>query len=315
MKPLNHWLIIAGLALSTTLSITSCERLKNEDFNPQLEAKSLQLNLLATDSIRVDTLNPYQVKLESKTDNGNGTYSWTWSAQNPNPGDGTNGTYPDLDHLDFSLGHYLAIDNLISAEVSTDGLTWTTVRPEYGIDGSQTCSPDTILQVNLGTRSNTKSYYRISINSNNNTESGLNGIYVTSTGRCGTYQYTGFGSTVVDNSCSKPASFYFAKKYTWRTNVKIGGYTYTQNEAKLIYNTSDKGGIKDSKACFIQLVPIRFSTTISTTASVWADVAIVEDYLSRLGKLSPKNLPSGNPTARAAATRISQWIEAHPCLN
>lgn len=319
MKTLNLGWYLASIALSATLCISACRKVATEEITPQHESKKLSSVQTTLDTVRIDPANPYGVTLESVINNGNGTYSWTWSAHNPNPGDGTNGTYPDLDHLDFSLGHYLAIDNLISTDVSTDGLTWTTVRPQYTVDSSQTCSPDTLLQVNLGTRLDTKSYYRITINSNNNTEADLTGVYVSGGGRCNTYQYTGFGSPidiiVVDNSCAQPVSYYFAKKYIWRSNVVIGGYTYTQSEAKAIYNTPDKKAIADSKFCFLQLIPIKLGATVYSTAPIWDDVARVENYLSQLNKLSPKNLPTGNPEARAAAERLKVWIDSHRCTN
>lgn len=57
------------------------------------------------------------------------------------------------------------------------------------------------------------------------------------------------------------------------------------------------------------------STLSSTSASVWADVAIVENYLATLGKLSPSNLPTGNTAAKEATGRIGEWIDAHHCEN
>ena len=55
--------------------------------------------------------------------------------------------------------------------------------------------------------------------------------------------------------------------------------------------------------------------TISRTATVWADLLIVDNYLSRLAKLTPSNLPTGNDEAREAASRLNNWIDTHLCDN
>jgi hypothetical protein len=53
---------------------------------------------------------------------------------------------------------------------------------------------------------------------------------------------------------------------------------------------------------------------VLAAATVWADVQIVETWLSNLPKLTPANLKSwANSDAAAAADRISEWSILHHC--
>jgi hypothetical protein len=115
--------------------------------------------------------------------------------------------------------------------------------------------------------------------------------------------------------CSMSQGYWFSKPgIVWPGTVTIAGHTYTQEEGKAIWGASNTGGIPDSKAGFCQVVAIKLSgATVKQTASVWADVMLVERYLRTLGKLSPGNLPTGNEEAKAAAGRIGDWINSHHC--
>ncbi len=106
--------------------------------------------------------------------------------------------------------------------------------------------------------------------------------------------------------------YWFAKpNLVWPGTVTVGGYTYTQEEGKAIWNTSNEGGMTSSKKAFLQVATIYLSgSTVLPTDSVWADVAIAEAYLATLGKLSPTNLPDGNTAGHAAGGRIGDWISA-----
>ena len=97
-------------------------------------------------------------------------------------------------------------------------------------------------------------------------------------------------------------------------NVTIGGYDYTEAEGRAIEEVLNAGGLLDSKKAFKQVAAIKLSgSTVSISASVWADVAICENWLSGLGKLSPTNLPTGYSAASEAAGRIGDWINANHC--
>ena len=147
----------------------------------------------------------------------------------------------------------------------------------------------------------------------------IRAIYVADDGRsCGLFEFSGFGAPVIDGgSCSFGPGKYFSKPdYVWSSNVTVGGFAYTQVEAQAIYETPNRGGIRDSKYGFIFAVVIKMSeSTISQSATVWDDVRIIDDYLSRTGKLSPSNLPTGNEEAKRAAERISRWLDTHLCSN
>lgn len=98
------------------------------------------------------------------------------------------------------------------------------------------------------------------------------------------------------------------------TGVTVGGHTYTEAEAKAIWNTSNQNGLADSKKAFTQLVAIKLSaSTIGNNASVWSEVAVAESYLSTLSKLSPSYLPTGNSAASNAAGAIGVWINTNHC--
>jgi hypothetical protein len=314
MKTFKLWQPVLGLIIAANILFSSCETLKNEDISPQNEELLAstapppnQTTLFSTDD-RTSSSSPYVIRLDTIIDNDNGTWTWSWSAHNPNPGDGLDGTIQDLDHWDMTLGHYATMSDLVSGEVSTDGITWTTFRPEYRIDINQSCASDTVVQLNLGTRTNLTSYYRITVNRSFTIDDSVKAIYVSGreTG-CGTFEFSGFGRPTdeISTGCSFGQGYYFSKDdFVWSSNVSVGGYSYTQAEAKAIYETSNKGGVRDSKYGFINVVVIKMSeATISRTATVWADLLIVE------------NLPTGNSAVRDAAKRLNTWIDTHRCDN
>lgn len=116
--------------------------------------------------------------------------------------------------------------------------------------------------------------------------------------------------------CSMSQGYWFASPVSvWpSTGVTVAGYTYTKQEALDIWNTSNAGGIPDSKKGFLQVATIYLSgETVFHSATVWTDVATVEAWLSTLDKLSPSNLPTGNSNAGSAAGRIGDWVNAHHC--
>ncbi|MFM6976966.1 MAG: hypothetical protein ACKOW2_09000 [Sphingobacteriaceae bacterium] len=325
MKNLNIKWQIAGIAVATILSFTACKKSSIEQVSPQTVVSNI--NSINTTSIipastlpSTSTSSPYLVTLESIVNNGDGTYTWIWSVQNPNPGNGSGGTVQDLSHWNITLGECAKMEDIVSGATSTDGSTWTSFVPLNRIDPSQDCYTDTVLKFDVGTRDTIKTFYQLTVNQNFSINDSVTAVYKSgrNTG-CGTFVFSGFGCPipVVDNSCSLSQGYYFAKPdLVWASTVTVGGYTYTQAEGKAIWNTSNKGGIKDSKAGFTQVTAIKLSSaTISPSASVWVDVAIVENYLSGLGKLSPTNLPTGNLAAKEAAGRIGNWIDTHHCDN
>jgi hypothetical protein len=134
-----------------------------------------------------------------------------------------------------------------------------------------------------------------------------------------TFDTTLNGACGTDTACSLSQGYWFAKpQSTWGAGLTIGGYTYTKAEGVAIWNSANKGGLKNAKAAFTQAAAIILSG-VDESASVWADVQIVQNYLSSLGyKLTANNIPNNSKTglnaaAGAAAGRIGQWIDANHC--
>ncbi|NCU02489.1 MAG: hypothetical protein GXC73_00755 [Chitinophagaceae bacterium] len=266
---------------------------------------------------------PYKVVLESVANNGNGTYTWTWSVQNPKPGNGSNGTVQDLSHWNITLGPCITIDNIVGGATSTNGTDWTAFTPTFQADPSL---PNTgcditasVVKFNVGTSGSAKSYYRLTINEDVLVDPASTGYYKSgaNTG-CGTFCFPGFACKpeAPNEGCSFSQGYWFAKpNLVWAGPVTVGGHVYTQAEGKAIWNTSNAGGIPDTKKAFLQVAAIKLSgDNVLAGASVWADVKIVEDWLSTLPKLTTANLKSWkNKAAADAGGRIGTWIDTHHC--
>jgi hypothetical protein len=131
----------------------------------------------------------------------------------------------------------------------------------------------------------------------------------TTNGACGTIP-----------ACSLSQGYWFAKpQAVWPNNgtVTIGGKVYTQAEGKAIWNSTNKGGILNAKKAFTQAAAIKLSNVLPS-ASVWADVAIIDAYFASIPKISASSIPPNSKTglnaqAGAAAGRIGDWINANHC--
>lgn len=124
--------------------------------------------------------------------------------------------------------------------------------------------------------------------------------------------------------CAFSQGYWFAKpNVVWPDvnggnygQVTIGGFDYTQNEGKTIWNTSNKGGIKTVKKAFLQVAAIKLSggTSNNLPASVWADIQLIESWLNQFGKLNLNNFPSIKDQAVfSAAGRLGDWIDQNHC--
>ena len=128
------------------------------------------------------------------------------------------------------------------------------------------------------------------------------------------------GGTTAAN-CSLSQGYWFAKpQAVWPNGtVTIGGKTYSQAEGKAIWNISNAKGLLNAKAAFTQAAAVKLSgSSVSPSATVWADVAIIDNYLASIAKISPTAIPGNSKTganaaAGAAAGRIGQWIDANHC--
>jgi hypothetical protein len=130
--------------------------------------------------------------------------------------------------------------------------------------------------------------------------------------------YTGTCSPETGAGCSLSMGYWFAKpNLVWPGTVTIGGKIYTQAEGKAIWNTSNAGGMRDAKMAFLQVAAIKLSgSSVALNATVWADVAIAEAYLSTIPKLTPSTIPKNSSASKAAGEaggRIGKWIDDNHC--
>ncbi len=262
----------------------------------------------------------YTNVFEGKTSNGDGTWTYTWSMQN-------NTGSQNLSHWVMDLGTCVTIDDVVSASQGADLNTMSAVEVLWAPDPSLSnaniggCNITVpVFKFGQGTPdATTKVYYTITISKNVATAD-VTGYY--KSGRftgCGSFTFTGLGCEIVEieEGFSYSQGYWFAKPQTiWPGNstITLGNKIYTQAEGKAIWDASNKKGLADSKAAFTQAAAIKLSAglgLVKPSATVWADVAIVDSYLATLNKLTPTYLPTGNTAAKAAAGRISTWIAAH----
>jgi len=266
--------------------------------------------------------NAYVITLESKTLVA-GNWEWVWSVYNPNPGNGSNGTSQNMSHWGMQFTSCFDWTHVLGAAYSFDGTTWTTFTPAYVVDPSQGCVTTPVLKFAAGTTASNKTYYRLVLSMNYDVLSNAFGYYKSGAQMpCCTFTFSGVGCLHLDDGCSYSQGYWFSNgDHPWPDvngiaagNGTIGGYDYTEAEGRAIWNTSNAGGMKDSKKAFLQVAAIKLSgNTISPSATVWTDVAICEAWLATLGKLSPANLPTGNAGVSTAAGAIGDWIINHHC--
>jgi hypothetical protein len=308
MKTINK-LALAGLIAVTT--ITACQR----DISNELPVNNKEISAKPPAPPAVCNPNAYVITLESRTQVGS-NWEWIWSVLNPNPGNGTNGTSQDMSHWGMQFGPCFTWTHVVGAAYSTDGVSYTAFTPTYQVDPSQSCLTTPVLKYNVGTSGTAKTYYKLVLSANyapTNTEPG----YYKSGSRmpCCTFTFTGVGCIPPGEGCSYSQGLYFGSSAPWPSpTVTVAGFVYTEAEGRAIWNTSNMGGLKDSKKAFLQVASIRLSgANVLPAASVWAYVAICESWLSTLGKLSPANLPTGNAAVSTAAGNIGIWINDHHC--
>jgi len=266
--------------------------------------------------------NAYTITLESRTLVA-GNWEWVWSVFNPNPGNGLNGTVQDMSHWGMQFSTCFNWEHVAGAAYSFDGITWTTFTPAYVTDPSQACVTTPVLKFAAGTSGGAKTYYKLVLTMNYDPVNTAFGYYKSGSRMpCCTFNFTGVGCLHVGEGCSYSQGYWFSNgDHAWPDvngaapgNVTIGGYDYTEAEGRDIWNTSNAGGMKDSKKAFLQVAAIKLSgNSISPGASVWSDVNICETWLATLGKLSPGNLPTGNSAVSTAAGNIGEWITNNHC--
>ncbi|MBP6687191.1 MAG: hypothetical protein KA160_04965 [Lacibacter sp.] len=323
-------LFFSAIAVSFLFGCEKNSELSNELKNEAvpLAAPSATLTTTLPSPSDPACAGPFKIVLESISNNGNGTYTWAWSVQNPNPGNGSNGTVQDLSHWNITLGTCITFDNIVNGATSTNGTDWIAFNPTFAPDPSL---PNTgcnitadVVKFNVGTSGSAKTYYRLTINEDVLVDPAATAYYKAGQS-CGSFCFPGFACKPEGplEGCSFSQGYWFAKpNLVWPDvngadagNVTIGGHFYTQAEGKAIWNTSNAGGIADTKKAFLQVAAIKLSAdNVLVTATVWADVLIVENWLSTLPKLTPANLKNWkNKDVAAAAGRIGDWITLNHC--
>ena len=146
---------------------------------------------------REDCSGPYDVVLESVTNNGDGTYSWLWSIQNPNPGNGSDGTVQDLSHWTFDPGLCLIADNIVSAAYSNDGEIFNEIL-ELGFNKDPSNDAwsfgKDLFKFDFGTSGSDKTYYSLTVDKNFKVDPNAVGYYKSGgTTGCGEFCFEGIG--------------------------------------------------------------------------------------------------------------------------
>jgi hypothetical protein len=95
------------------------------------------------------------------------------------------------------------------------------------------------------------------------------------------------------------------------SSVVVGGFTYGGNDANNIYNSNSS----DGRLAFIDVATLKISiNSVSPTASVWPNAAIVENWLASLGQPITSSTQFTAPAnVEAAILAVEQWEKAHTC--
>lgn len=112
---------------------------------------------------KASAVDSYQILLVSKN-NAGGLSEWTWQLSNPNPGNGNNGTLQDVSHWSVPLSA-IAEAALVSAQYSTDGVTWTSASTVVDRDPSiRLCTTVDVLKFAHGTSGTAPLYLKATFN-------------------------------------------------------------------------------------------------------------------------------------------------------
>jgi hypothetical protein len=315
MKFLKFPLIALLCAGVFTLAFYGCKK----------DAQSPSLTSDARPVANSDNCANYTVTLVVDKTTIPGSTIFTWTIVNPNPGNGSGSTIQNLSHWDFVPSACLDQNwqDIVSASYNT-GSGWQAITnfdiapdPSLQVSG---CSADDIFKFDQGTSGSTPTQYRLVLLGDWGTgdltvyfKSGVN------TGCCSkTFDNIGIGCPVSED-CSFSQGYWFSGVHAWN-DVEVGGKTYTNAEGLAIWNSSNAGGITDSKKAFTQLAAIRLSGADETDPAISGAIATIDGWLGSISKLSPAYLPNQSAAeittfgdARAAADAISAFINAYHC--
>ncbi len=318
-KQIFMWLAVIIVMIG---GVVGCDK-QLDDVSPELKAGKIPATSNCGD---------YQISMDMEYV-GNTTV-FIWTVYNPKPGNGSKGTIQDLSNISFEANGCatpgLGLQDLwsdvleMSYNLNNDA-GWITISPTPIIQPNpsiRNCSDANVFKYDVGTYKNTPTMYKLVLlgkwNSAMNTvwfKSGVN------TGCC-SKEVLGVGCRDVEEFCSMSQGYYFASPHPWPSpgEVEIGGYTYTEAEGRAIWNTSNAGGISNSKKAFTQVAAIKLSGV--QDPAVLEKVYIIESWLANIGKLEPGYLPNqtgadislyGN--AAQAAGWIGDWINTNHCVD
>lgn len=119
--------------------------------------------------------------------------------------------------------------------------------------------------------------------------------------------------------CSRQTTDFFDAPHQWKDVngdeegvLTVGGYDYTEQEARYIYACSTMDAA--TKSCFLQVATLKLSKTDYTKEpSLFLAVTTAESWLEISGKLSGLNLPLCNLVTNQATNYVSNWITINDC--
>src|SRR4030095_4325017 len=160
-----------------------------------IAASFVSLSAFIAKKKATSAVDSYQIVLVTKNTIGSGT-EWTWSVTNPNPGNGTNGTLQDISHWSVPLTPD-AEAALVSAQESSDGVTWNAVSTSVDRDPSiRACTSVDVLKYDIGTTGSATRYYRANFNADFTVNPFATSWVKTGGGQqgCNTYYFSGTGT-------------------------------------------------------------------------------------------------------------------------
>ena len=241
--------------------------------------------------------------------------TFTWTVVNSNPGNGSNGTAKDLGFWAMPLCERAAA-NIVAQSNNLGQLVAATYKAENAL----TCYADNVLKFGYGTAGSTPSVYKLVLGGKYTVDQNATGFFKAGTDCC-TRNFAGVSCLLPVDVCALSQGYWFANaKHSWNNQlVTIGGNSYSQQEGQALW--SELPGGKGGKAAysFYQASAALLSVPVAANmpAAVSADIAIINTYLTGLGKLTVTNHPTSDSDAAlaavAAANRISQWICENHC--
>ena len=132
---------------------------------------------------------------------------------------------------------------------------------------------------------------------------------------------------IIDEGCAYGQGHWFGNgNLSWPDvngatdgDITIGSENYTRDEARAIWwaNNGNCPGIPDAKQAFAFVASIKLSgASVIGNASLWNDIATVENWLTSLDRLTDLNIcnhPDAPAAVKDAIARIGDWIDGHGC--